>query len=209
MDLPKSTEFNRRIPKQRFYDNAAITPEIKRVFIEQIRSIRWRNKIAPSTINVAEGKMVNEVQVIEIEVNQPQLDRRVLPLIDRTIPYHLLFLLVHGDQIQAWIGYKEQTEKPSVYYHSQWLPKDKLQLGLEGLNMDAVYENLVRQIAGDRLVGQSGNLKSDIERDTQRQKLQREIAALENRIRQEKQFNIQVELNGELKELRKELEGLL
>lgn len=205
MDLPKSTVFNRRIPKQRFYDNAPITPEIRRVFIEQIRSIRWQNKIAPNTINVAAGEMVAEVQVIEIEVNQPQLDRRVLPLIDRTIPYHLLFLLTHGDQIQAWIGYKEQTEKPSVYYHSQWLPKDKLQLRLEGLNMDAVYENLVRQVAGDRLEGHSGDLKNDIERDTQRQKLQREIAALENRIRQEKQFNIQVELNSELKKLRKEI----
>jgi hypothetical protein len=35
-------------------------------------------------------------------------------------------------------------------------------------------------------------------RDERRQKLQKKIAALENKVRHEKQFNIQVALNGEL-----------
>jgi len=52
-------------------------------------------------------------------------------------------------------------------------------------------------------------LKDAVARDERRQKLQKEIIALENKVRREKQFNIQVALNGELKRLRKELEGLL
>ncbi len=80
-------------------------------------------------------------------------------------------------------------------------------LKLEGLNMDAVYEGFVRQIAGERLQDQSGDLKEAVARDEQRQKLQREIVALENKVRREKQFNIQIVLNSELKRLRKELEG--
>lgn len=71
-----------------------------------------------------------------------------------------------------------------------------------------MYEGFVRQIAGERLQEQSGDLKEAIDRDEQRQKLQREIAALENKVRREKQFNIQAALNSELKRLRKELEGL-
>jgi 23S rRNA maturation mini-RNase III len=210
--LPKSTAFNRKIPKQKFYDNLPVTPELKRIFIEQISAIYWRNKIAPSTVNIAAGQAVTEIEVIEIHLNQPSLDRRVLHLIDKEIPYHILFLLIYQERAQAWISYKEQSHtgkfKLNAYYHTQWQPMDKLSLILEGLNMDAVYENFVRQIAGERLQNQTGDLREAVERDERRQKLQREIAALENKIRREKQFNIQVALNSELRGLRKELEGL-
>jgi len=211
MQLPKSTLFNRRIPKQKFYDNLSVTPELKRIFIDQISMIYWRNKIAPSTVNVADGETVTEIEVIEIRLNQPSLDKRVLQLIDKEIPYHILFLLVHQERAQAWIGYKEQGKtgkyKSGTYYHTQWQPVDKLSIKLEGLNMDAVYEGFIRQIAGDRLQDQPSDLKEAVTRDERRQKLQREIAALENKVRREKQFNIQVALNSELKRLRKELEG--
>ncbi len=75
--------------------------------------------------------------------------------------------------------------------------------------MDAVYEGFIRQIAGERLQDQPGDFKEAVARDEQRQKLQREIAALENKVRREKQFNIQVALNSELKRLRKELGGVM
>lgn len=34
MFFPKSTEFNRRIPKTTFYENLNISPALKRSFIE-------------------------------------------------------------------------------------------------------------------------------------------------------------------------------
>jgi septal ring factor EnvC (AmiA/AmiB activator) len=49
-------------------------------------------------------------------------------------------------------------------------------------------------------------LTDAVARDERRQKLQKEIASLENKVRKEKQFNRQVELNAELKRLIKELE---
>ena len=216
IDLPRGTEFNRRIPKQKFYENLSVTAELKRVFVEQINVIYWRNKISPTTVNIAAGETVAEIEVIEIRLNQPGLDKRVLQLIDREIPYHILFLLMYEEQIQAWIGYKEQSRggtaafKPGNYYNTEWQPVDELCLSLDGLNMDAVYEGFIRQIAGERLEDKSsGDLKDAIARDERRQKLKKEIAALENKVRREKQFNIQVALNGELKRLKKELEGLL
>jgi len=60
---------------------------------------------------------------------------------------------------------------------------------------------------GDRL-GTSGEIAVAIDCDKQRQKLERNIAALEKKILLEKQFNRQVEMNGHLKQLRKELEEL-
>ena len=62
LSLPKSTEYNRRIPKQKFYEKIDISPSIKKSFIEQIKTIYWRNKIAVSTINLASGRDVTEIE---------------------------------------------------------------------------------------------------------------------------------------------------
>lgn len=70
--FPISTEFNKRIPKQKFYENMCLPPELKRVFIEQIRLIYWRNKLAASTLNLTEGETVTEVEVFEVRLNTPQ-----------------------------------------------------------------------------------------------------------------------------------------
>lgn len=64
--LPKSTEFNRRIPKQKFYENISVSPSLKRVFIDQIKVIYWRNKVAATTMNLAAGDTVTELEVFEI-----------------------------------------------------------------------------------------------------------------------------------------------
>lgn len=214
LELPSGTTFNRRIPKQKFYENITISVELKRIFVEQIYGIYWRNKISPSTVNIAAGGTVSEIEVIDIRLNQPSLDKRILQLIDRGIPYHILFLLMYEKQVQAWIGYKEEcwggtsTFKTGTYYNTEWQPMNELSLRLDGLNMDSVYAGFIRQIAGERLEDKSGgDLKDAVARDEQRQKLQKEINALENKVRREKQFNIQVALNGELKRLKRELEG--
>lgn len=93
LELPATTAFNKRIPKQKFYDNLSVTPELKRVFVEQISAIYWRNKIATSTLNMAAGERITELEVFEIRLTKPELDTRVLQLIDKEIPYHILFLL--------------------------------------------------------------------------------------------------------------------
>ena len=75
--------------------------------------------------------------------------------------------------------------------------------------MDAVYENYVRQIAGDVLhTGVAESLKESVERSKQIQLLQKQIVTLQKKIRKEKQLNRQIELNAELKCLRKELSEL-
>lgn len=215
ISLPKSTEFNRRIPKQKFYENLTVTPAIKRAFVEQIKAVWWRNKIAASTMNLAAGGKVTELEVFEIQLNQQSLDEAVLRLFDREIPYHILFLLTCSRKVQAWIGYKEAAGsgtaafKVDRYYHTEWLEADKLVLKLDGLNLDAVYESFVRQIAGDALSADTGeSLKESVEREKKRRELEKKIAALEAKIRKEKQLNRQMELNIELKRLKKELPSI-
>lgn len=215
--LPKSTEFNRRIPKQKFYENISVSPTLKRVFIDQIKGIYWRNKVATTTMNLAAGDTVTELEVFEIKLNGQQLDESVLRQIDKEIPYHILFLLEYDGKYQAWTAYKEAAAsgtnafKVGTYYHTDWIPEDELPLKVEGLSIDKVYENFVRQIAGDALRSEEGkteSLKESVERDNRRQELEKQIASLQTKVRKEKQLNKQVQLNAELKKLKNELEKI-
>ena len=130
--LPKTTEFNKRIPKQKFYENMDISPALKTVFVEQVKIIYWRNKIASSTTNLAAGNDVTELEVFEIRLNSPVIDDILLRQIDREIPYHILFLLEYQGKYQAWIGYKEAAAsgnkafKVNRYYHTDWLDEAAL-----------------------------------------------------------------------------------
>lgn len=215
LGFPVSTEFNKRIPKQKFYDNLDVSPTLRRVFVDQIRLVYWRNKLAASTLNIAAGEVVSEVEVFEVRLNEPKLDEAVLKQIDKEIPYHILFILTCDGKAQAWIGYKEAAAsgssafKVNRYYHTDWMPEDELQLRIDGLNMDAVYESLVRQIAGDKLQAESGeSLKESVERDEKKKQLEKQIAALESKMRKEKQLNRRMEMNAELKKLQRELGGM-
>ena len=215
LGLPKSTEFSRRIPKQKFYENLTVSPALKRVFVEQIKVIWWRNKIAVATMNLAAGEAVTEIEVFEICLSAPQLDEAVLRQIDKEIPYHILFLLEYEGKYQAWTAYKEAAGsgtnafKVGTYYHTDWMEEAALPLKLDGLNTDKVYENFIRQIAGETLTSGTGEtLKESVERDIRRQELQKQIAALQVKVRRERQLNKQVQLNAELKRLKKELEKL-
>ena len=107
LGLPKTTEFNKRIPKQKFYENLSVTPAMKRVFVEQIRTIYWKNKIAATTINLAVGEIVTEIEVFEVKLNASPLDESVLRQMDKEIPYHIIFLLEYEGRYQAWTAYKE------------------------------------------------------------------------------------------------------
>ena len=216
LGLPKSTEFNKRVPKQKFYENLSMTPTLKHIFIKQIEEIYWRNKIAATTMNLASGGIVTEIEVFEVKLTGPQLEESALLQMDRAIPYHIVFLLEYENKYQAWMAYKEATTGSNAfkivkYYHTPgWLLETELPLKVDGQNMDAVYENFVRQIGDKYLISNRNEpLKDSVERDIRRQELQDQITRLEVKVHREKQFNKQVQLNEEVKRLRKELDELI
>ncbi len=206
--LPQSTEYGKRIPKQKFYENLTITPDLKRCFVEQIKTIIWRNKIGAATANIEQGKTVTELEVFEIQLAGQELNPGVMQLIDKQIPYHILFILTHEGKAQAWIGYKEAAQtgnnafKVTAYYHTEWMDVERLTLRMEGYSTDAVYESFIRQIGGEQIADQDKPIAEAVALSERRKKLQREIAALQKKVDNEKQFNRRIELNARLLELK-------
>ena len=211
--LPKSTEYGKRIPKQKLYEHMAISPQLKRIFVEQVKGIQWRNKLASSTLNVGAGQVVTEIEVIEIVLTHPQLDESILRHLDMTIPYHIVFLLSYEGKYQVWTAYKELAQggtkefKVQVYYHTDWLAEEDIPLRIVGLDLDKVYENFVRQIGGDRLQASDAgeSLMETVKKDERRKDLTKQIDVLQKKIRKEKQLKLQMELRQEVKRLQKEL----
>lgn len=218
LSLPRTTELNRRIPKNKFYEKLPVSPETKRLFIDQIKNVIWRNKIASTTANIAPGEKVTEIEVFEIQLNNKMLDEKVLKIIDEGIPYHIVFVLHYEEQIQIWASYKEPKKKNdnqskvTAYCHTDWIQEDEYSFGLTGVNLDKVYENLFREIAGDQIDSNATqneyNLKDAIELTKKKKDLEKKINKLRTQVKKEKQFNKQIELNDELKKLKKEYEKL-
>ncbi len=201
LDLPEATIVNRRISKEKIYENVKLPPRLKNLIKSDIEAIFWRHKLAESTIGVKAGENTEEIQVFEIILRKNALDEKVLLAIAKSIPYKILFLLTFNEEVQAWICIS------NTFYNTEWLLPNDLSLKLKGLNLDDIYANLIRQISDDRLTRKYDIVKA-VNIDKQRVKLERTIRVLENKIKREKQFNRKVELNSKLKEIRKELERL-
>ena len=208
LGLPSTTAFDKKIPKQKFYDNLSVSPSLKRVFVEQIQSIIWTNKIAPTTVNISSGSEVTEIEVFKISLSSDKLDESALLQMDKQIPYHILFVLEYNDKYQIWIGFKESSGgdnafKVNSYYHTEWMEEEKLQINLEGLDMDAVYENLVRTIGN--FEKNNISLSEQITNNEEMLKLQKQIEQLENKARKETNPRKKFELVQKLETFKRRL----
>ncbi len=215
LDFPKSTIFNRKIPKRKFYDNIKMSNKIEQQFIKEIDTIYWKNKLSADTLNVELGSNVKEIEIIEINLREQRISPNILELIDKEIPYHIVFILRYQNMGQIWISYKEdsrykETFKVATYCQTVWLDYGKLQLKIEGLDLDKIYENFIIQIAGEKITIEADeDIKAALARAKDKERLILRIERLKTKIRKEKQYNLQVKLFGELKDLEKKLDNLI
>ena len=172
-DFPQKTFFNRVIPKAKFYEKLPVTQAVKDCFVNEIAAIVWRNKLSQETLNVQPGSRAREIEVIEITLKGETLNDSVLKLIDKGIPYQLLFMLKRGEEYQLCIGYKE-TENASVkeYFKTPWQTFSELPLQINGLTLDEVCDNFIRQGHGNLQAADSGDLKAELEVTKEEEKLQ-------------------------------------
>lgn len=153
-NFPEFARVNRVIPKEKFYDQ--IDYATKMLFQHEIARITWQYKLAPDTVNLP-AKTWPELEVIQIELKNHEIPMKILKVIDSAIPYPILFIVTKGLAEKAIIGYKElnrkneNTAKVDAYFATEWNDPKLSQIKIDGLDIDMVYNNLIRQIAGERL----------------------------------------------------------
>lgn len=175
LHYPPTTLVGKPVPKNAFYRHLEVNAKMKQHFVDDVVAIKWLYKLAPSTLNVADGKEVHEIVVFSAQLKSQ-------------------------DCPDATAG----TFRIIKSFVSEWLREADLSLPIQGLTMDAIYENMAGVISGYG-TSNSEETKRMVELDSLIQKARKEIAALQKRVRTEKQFNRQIELNNEARALKKKV----
>ncbi len=91
-------------------------------------------------------------------------------------------------------------------YSTEWQPEEEVSLSISGLDLEHIYHNFVYQIAGNKLTKEPGReLGIAVERHQEAEKIRKKIARLEDQLSKEVQFNLQLQLSAEIKNLKKKL----
>lgn len=198
--LPKESFVNKFIAKNKFYEKASLSSKLQKEFVDKIQKITWKYKLSESTVGIARTESVTEIQIFEIELKEQIIPKKILNVIDKNIPYQILYCFVYEDAVAYGITLKENTSVEN-YYFCEW--NADITFDFTGIDLEKVYQKLVKAFIRDE-ARCKGSFNEIIDVDNKIKTLEAEIAALENRINKEKQFNRKVEINKALLE-KKEL----
>lgn len=200
LGLPESTKVFNQLPKKQIFEQFRVSPKERKRFDDDIGRLAIVNEISPKTVNLDKGTKVDSIFFVRIELKNKECDRKNLILISKLINQSMIFIL-------EW----EEQQKIAVYetelIESDWHNSEDFELKIEGINLDSVWNNFIIGIGGI-VLEDDNTLIEQISLDTEREKLQERIDALDKRVRKEMQPKKKRELWDELKSLRKELEGL-
>ena len=140
------------------------------------------------------------IVIFEIELKEQIIPKNVLKVIDKVIPYQILYRFVYKDNEAYAITLKEQ--KPESYYFSDW-NEDKV-FDFTGIDLEKVYQKIIKVFITNEARTKT-SFHEIVDTDNKIKALENEIGVLENKISKEKQFNRKVELNKILLERKNQL----
>ena len=210
LKFPVSTKVGKPVPKNAFYKHLEVNAKIKQHFVDDVVGINWLYKFAPSTLNVEDGTKVHEIVIFSAGLKSKDCPDDVFLFIDQNMPRHVIFILEYESKYKLLLNYKEwKDEKAGQFkivktFSTEWLTSDKISLSIEGQTMDAIYEVMAGQVSGFGTT-KSEDTKRLVELEALITKGKKEVEALQKKIRNERQLNRQMELNGEARSLKKQI----
>ena len=195
LGLPKSTEIAQQLPKKAIFQKFELKPAQRDHFDADISRLTLVNAISQNKLPALQkGETIETIYVVDVALKRPNYDPKNIQILSKLIPQKMLFALHYEDEIQLAI------------YHTKlicgsWVPADAYELELVGTTTDLVWENLVKTIGGID-VEEGNTLIEQIVIDEEREKIQRQIEALENKSRLERQPRRKLEMFEQLQKLR-------
>ena len=196
--LPISTERKRQLPKKAIYAKFDLKPAQRENFDADVARIDIVAVVSPATIPaLSEGAEVKEFYVLDVQMKRKEYDAKNILLLSRLIAQHMVFALRYEEQVQFAIFHTK-------LFTTAWQPVGQASLLLSGLNLDAVRENIVKEI-GQIEVAAGHTLAEQIAVDDQRAKLLVRIATLERKMVNEKQPRRKREYFEQIKNLKEHI----
>lgn len=197
LGLPKATELSKQLPKNAIYAKFQMNTAERAKIDADISRITIVNEVSPAKINIAEGEQVKSFFVLLVALKRKDFEEKTIITISKLIPQNILLVL------------ECDGEAKLAAYHTKliqtdWKRKEDLSIELKGLNMDAVWENIIVQIGGIT-IGQGNTLDEQIAVDEQRMKMQKEIDRLKKAAKNENQPKKKFELTQQINKLKRQL----
>ncbi len=202
LGLGETTRIRKIIPKKLIFEKyqKEFTGKRKASFNEDIARITITNEVSPYSLNIEEGKSVKNIFVLKVDLKKENINPANISILSNFFEQNILFILAYGEQGKLAIY-------ESKLFQTDYQAIDNLQIKVEGLNLDTIWENLVLAISGYE-IEEDRNLHEQIEIEEQRKKLLKEIKKLDKQARRESQPKKSFEMYRNKKKLEKELEDL-
>lgn len=198
LGLPRATELSKALPKKAIFDRFKPSPTDRRLFDEQINRMSIVAEISPQTVALKASEDISAVYVILVALKTNQCDKKNIALLSKLIDQRMLFVLQSGENARLAVYHAGRV------LMSESTPLTDRKLNLSGLDLEAVWENAIAQIGGIDLTGGKA-LNATIAENDRREKLTKQIMALEKKAMTERQARKKWELAEEIRRLKIEL----
>ena len=189
--LPQRTEINKPLHKTKVFEKFDLTASQRDSFDADISRMFITHVVAESTIpTIKAGNEIADFYIIEVSLKRREYTPKNIELLAKFIPRKILFVLHFEEKAQFAIHHTKLI-------CSEWQQRDTLNVPLAGLNLDAVWENIVATI-GSITVQEGNTLTEQIAIDDERAKLMKQIELLEKKARTEKQPRKKLELYSKI-----------
>ena len=196
--LPQSTIVKKQLPKKAIFAKFDLKPSQREGFDADIARIDIVAVVNPTTVPaVGKGAEVEEFGVLTVQLKRMCYDNKNIAMLTKLLPQKMVFALHYEDKMQFAI------------YHtklicSDWKMADDAVLTLSSLNLDVVWENIVKSI-GNIMVEDGNTLKEQIKADDERAKILKQIEILDKKCRTEKQARRKLEIFEQIKKLKSQI----
>lgn len=178
--LPDNCIINKPLYKKAVFEKFNFKSAERDRFDADISKMAIVAYVSPSKIPALhEGQEVKEFYVLQIQLKHKDYDSKNILMLNKLIPQKLVFALEYDDNIQFCIFHTRLQQ-------SGWAHASDATIPIKGISLDDVWNNIVAEIGGLSNDKEETLEQQIIDRE-EREKLLKQIEALEKRCRLEKQ----------------------
>ena len=200
LGLPKATEISKQLPKKAIYAKFQMNTAAKEKIDADISRITIVGEIAPNKVNIPAGDEVKNFFVLLVSLKRKEFDEKTIATLSKLIPQNILFVLEYGSESRLAIYHTKIMQ-------TDWKPTEEQRIQLQGLNLDKVWENLIKSLECG-VWSEELSLDENLDLHEKQDKLKKEIAKLEKQAWAEKQPKKKFELAGKVKNLKEQLKQI-
>ena len=174
-----------------------------------VTKVTLSNVLSPDRTNMESSENVKEIYVFDIELNSNKIPEKFIEALNKSINFQTLLTLRYNDKVKYIIAVKiidDEKIKILKTFESDW-QEETLDEMPSSVKLENIYKQMIAKLTlyPFRI---DEDFKQYVERMSAIKKQKSEIEKQTKIMNAEKQPNIKMKLNDEIKQMKKELQEL-